>query len=200
MGAGGCDSIGALADRLADDAALRLRLRRGIANSRTGAFRDPDQFRLLHDELLPPMLAAGGPVRVWSAGCSDGSELFSLAELFERLGAAGRAHLLGSDLLEENLAKARARAAEAPASVSRALRWERRDLVNDGAPPGRWQLVLCRNVAIYFNDEARDRLHGTLAAALAPGGVLLLGRSERLPRPDRLELVEVGPHAYRRRS
>src|SRR5437868_401418 len=85
---------------------------------------------------------------------------------------AFRAHLLGSDLLEENLARAREGAALLPPELRARLRWERRDLTADGPPPGTWQLVLCRNVAIYFNASARARLERALVAALAPGGVL----------------------------
>ena len=59
-------------------------------------------------------------------------------------------------------------------------RWEQRDLLRDGPAPGKWHVILCRNVAIYFAYEAKDRLHAQLASSLACGGVLLLGRSERV--------------------
>jgi chemotaxis protein methyltransferase CheR len=78
------------------------------------------------------------------------------------------------------------------------VRWERRDVVAEGPPRGHWRLVLCRNVAIYLARGARDRLHRALASALAPDGVLLLGRSERLTAPEELGLRQVAPHAYGR--
>ena len=78
------------------------------------------------------------------------------------------------------------------------MRWERRDLVADGPPPGRWRLVLCRNVAIYLSPPARRRVYATLVSALGTRGVLLLGRSERLIDPAALGLRPVGPHAYER--
>jgi chemotaxis protein methyltransferase CheR len=78
------------------------------------------------------------------------------------------------------------------------MRWERRDLAADGPPPGRWRLVLCRNVAIYLEPGARRRLYTTLAAALSVRGILLLGRSERLIDPSALGLRPAGPHAYER--
>ena len=78
------------------------------------------------------------------------------------------------------------------------MRWERRDLLHEGAPPGRWDVVLCRNVAIYLTRDARDGLHATLAGALAPGGVLLVGRSEWVPRAASLALEPVAPRAYRK--
>jgi chemotaxis protein methyltransferase CheR len=190
-----------LARLLATDSAARSRFRRSVAISHGGFFRDPEQFALLEDELLPRLLAGGRRVTAWSAGCADGAELWSLGLVLERLGALDRALLLGSDLLEENVSLARRGAYDAhPLSTALRgrLRWERRDLVADGAPPGRWRLVLCRNVAIYLAPESRQRLHRTLAAALAADGVLLLGRSERLLDPGSLGLRAVAPHAYGR--
>ena len=186
---------------VAGDPSVRDRFRRSIAVSVSGLFRDPEQFDLLERELLPPLLEGGRRLRVWSAGCADGSELYSVAILLERLGALERAFLLGSDLLEENLAAARRGVYEGAAISERLrarVRFQQRDLVRAGAPPGKWQLILCRNVAIYLAAEAKQRLHRTLASALAPGGVLLLGRSERLANPAALGLERSAPHAYRR--
>lgn len=165
----GAASVNELVRRLDADPGARRRFRMSVAVSVSGLFRDPAQFELLERTLLPPLLAGGRRITVWSAGCANGTELYSLAIVLQRLGALERAHLLGSDLLEENLAEAR-------------------------------RLVLCRNLAIYLAPAARHALHETLAGALAPGGVLLLGRSERLTRPEALGLESVAPHAYRRAS
>jgi chemotaxis protein methyltransferase CheR len=196
----GVRDVEGLVRLLRADPAARERFRSSVAVSVSGLFRDPDQFDLLERELLPPLLDAGR-LSVWSAGCANGSELYSVGILLKRLGALEGSFLLGSDLLEENLAAAR-RAVYGDVSISSELRarvrWEQRDLIRDGAPPGRWRLVLCRNVAIYLTPAAKQALHETLAGALATGGVLLLGRSERLSDPTRLGLVRVVPHAYRK--
>jgi chemotaxis protein methyltransferase CheR len=84
-----------------------------------------------------------------------------------------------------------------PALRARA-RWERRDLATDPAPPGRWDLILCRNVAIYLEPAAKARAHRALAGALGPGGTLMLGRSERLGDPSALGLRRVERHVYER--
>jgi chemotaxis protein methyltransferase CheR len=189
----------ALARTLRRDAGERGRFRRSVAISHAAMFRDPEQFALLEDELLPRLTAGGGRVAAWSAGCADGSELYSLGIVLERAGVLERSLLLGSDLLEENLALARQGAFEGVSDALRArVRWERRDLVADGPPPGHWRLVLCRNVAIYLAPEARGRLYATLVAALSRRGVLLLGRSERLIEPAAFGLRAIGPHAYER--
>ena len=197
----GVTTIADLTRLLASDADARRRFRASIAVSVTGLFREPAQFDLLEQKLLPPLLANGRRITVWSAGCADGTELYSVAIVLHRLGALGRAHLLGSDLLEENLAEAR-RGTYASVTIAPELRvrcrWELRDLTRDGAPRGAWRLVICRNLAIYLAPDARDALHTTLAGALAPGGVLLLGHTERLTHAEALGLEHVAPHAYRR--
>jgi chemotaxis protein methyltransferase CheR len=190
------DDADGLARALGRDVEARRRFRRSVAISHSSLFRDPEQFALLEDVLLPRLLAGGSRLSAWSAGCSDGAELHTLALVLERMGALDRTLLLGSDLLEENLAAARA--AEYPPALHARMRWERRDLAADGPPPGRWRLVLCRNVAIYLEPDARRRLYTTLASALALRGILLLGRSERLIDPLALGLRPAGPHAYER--
>jgi chemotaxis protein methyltransferase CheR len=195
-----CDELSdGLARRLARDPAARGRFRRSVAISHGGMFRDPEQFDLLERVLLPRLLEDGRRLTAWSAGCSRGEELYTLGIVLERLGALDRSLLLGSDLLEENIAAARvARPDGVSGAVRERLRWERRDIVGDGPPAGRWRLVVCRNVAIYLAPAARRRLHEALAGALAAGGVLLLGRSERLLDAQSLGLRPVAPHAYER--
>jgi chemotaxis protein methyltransferase CheR len=75
---------------------------------------------------------------------------------------------------------------------------ESADLVRDPAPGGHWDLVLCRNVAIYLDAAAKARLHRTLAGVLPAGGVLMVGSSERLSDPAALGLRRIEPHVYQR--
>jgi chemotaxis protein methyltransferase CheR len=196
-------SVQELVRLVGEDVAARARFRRSVAVSVSGLFRDPAQFDLLERDLLPPLVARRGRVSVWSAGCADGSELYSVAILLDRFHALERSLLLGSDVLDENLAVAKD-GVYGKVTMSDELRlrarWERRDLVRDGAPSGKWRLILCRNVAIYLSPAAKLVLHETLSQSLAPEGVLLLGRSERLTSPARLGLERVGPHAYRRKA
>jgi chemotaxis protein methyltransferase CheR len=190
-----------LAARLRGDENARGRFRRSVAVSHSGFFRDPDQFEALEQRILPRLLEHVGRLRGWSAGCATGLELWSLAVVLNRLGVLERAHLLGSDLLRENLDTARAGVydvVEITPALRTKPRWERRDLVGDPPPGGRWDLILCRNVAIYLQPEAKARLHRTLAGALGRGGVLMIGRSERLSDPAALGLRRLEPHVYER--
>jgi chemotaxis protein methyltransferase CheR len=77
--------------------------------------------------------------------------------------------------------------------------FESRDLLRQPAPSGEFDLAACRNVVIYFTEEARDALHAKLAGALRPGGFLFVGNAERVANPDRLGLDRVSPQIYRRK-
>lgn len=196
------DGNSALIRLLEEDPEARTRFRRSVAISVSGLFRDSEQFERLEEEILPQLLAGGTRrVTVWSAGCADGSELYSVGVLLNRLRGLDRALLLGSDVLEENISSAR-RGLFAETSVSDPVcartRWERRDVVRDGPPPGKWRLVICRNLGIYLAPGAKVALHQTLAQALAHDGFLMLGRSERIGDPGGYGLGRAGPHLYRK--
>ena len=197
----GVEDADELARLIAADEEARSRFRVSVAMVVTGLFRDAEQFQLLERELVQLAIGARRQLRVWSAGCADGSELYSVGIVLAQMGLLDNAVLLGSDLLSENLVVAEQGVygdVQLPASLRMRLRWEQRDLVRDPAPAGKWSVVLCRNVAIYLSAEAKQGLHERLAGALATGGVLLLGRSERLSDPVRLGLEPVAPHAYRK--
>lgn len=193
--------VESLGSAIRRDERIRQEFRRSVAISVTGFFRDAEQFE--HLERHMGWLRQTPRPRVWSAGCSNGSELWSVAVLLDRLRAAERAQLLGSDLLPENVARARDGASDGvlaghtlPTNVRPVF--EVRDLAREAAAPGPWHVILCRNVAIYFAPQTRMELHAKLAEALATNGLLLLGRSERVTDPASLGLEQVAPHLYRR--
>jgi chemotaxis protein methyltransferase CheR len=194
------DGSRALARLLRADEAARGRFRRAVAVSHTGFFRDAEQFVVIERELLPRLAERARRLRCWSAGCADGSELYSLAVVLQRASLLESSFLLGSDLLEENVSAARRGPTfpEITAGMRAKVRFERRDLLRDGAPPGRFSLVICRNVAIYLAPDAKRRLHSLLAGSLAPGGALVVGRSERIGYAGTLGLAQAGPHVYLR--
>jgi chemotaxis methyl-accepting protein methylase len=121
--------------------------------------------------------------------------------MLRRLGALARSRLVGSDMSAGRIELAR-RGAMVSAMVRQearpVLRWERRDLLGEPPPPGAFDLVLCRNVTIYFEPPAQRAVYVKLAAAQQPGGVLMLGTCERLLAPAQFGLAVAGPHLYRK--
>jgi chemotaxis protein methyltransferase CheR len=184
-----------LAALVAREPEQRRRFRRAVAVSTTRMFRDAQQFDLLAG-LLDGLRQGPRPLRVWSVGASDGSELCSVALLLDSRGLLDGTTLLGSDLLEENVALAHERSRERLAPQQRdPVRFERRDVATS-APAGAWDVILCRNVLIHLSSDARARLLRRAVDGLRPGGLLLLGRSERVTRPETMGLRDAAPNAY----
>jgi len=72
------------------------------------------------------------------------------------------------------------------------------DLLRDAVSQGSFDLILCRNVVIYFTEPVRDALHERLAGALRPGGYLMVGSSERVSAPQAFGLATAHPFIYRK--
>lgn len=168
-------------------------------------FRDPPVFAAIHERVIPELLSSPprpSGLRVWSAGCSDGSELYSVAMLLAEHGAAGNSTLLGTDCRPLALAQARDACYDThavmnvPASLfgkyfhfddggwrvnpalRSAARWRGGEVLRTCEPSG-WDLILCRNLAIYMQAASAQRLWRRLEHLLQPGGILVLGKAER---------------------
>ena len=163
-------------------------------------------------ELLDRARGRGAPnVRIWSAGCATGEEAYTLALLAcEAFGPAGApVTILATDISEAALTRARegeyrTRSTREldPSLCARYFREEgerlvarerlrslvtfaRHNLVHDPAPPlgeAPFDLILCRNVLIYFDTETTDHVIAALDGSLAPSGTLLLGAADALCR------------------
>ena len=82
--------------------------------------------------------------------------------------------------------------------LKRLVRFETGDLLRVQPEAESYDLVLCRNTVIYFNDEVRDALHARLAEALRPGGYLIIGATERVSSPQAIGLTPTHPFTYRK--
>jgi chemotaxis protein methyltransferase CheR len=160
-------------------------------------------------------------IRVWSAGCSSGDEPYSLAILFHRYAATagllsqiGRVRVVGTDI-DRRCLTAAARGefeegdfADTPddlrqryftattpftvdPSIREMVRFESRDLLASPPPAGLHDLIVCRNVLIYFDRETQERLFEMFYQALAPQGFLVLGKVETLLGPSRARFAPV---------
>jgi chemotaxis protein methyltransferase CheR len=78
------------------------------------------------------------------------------------------------------------------------IRWEKQDLLRDRYPAGPFDMIACRNVVIYFTEEAKDRIYQGFVRSLRPGGVLFVGGTEAIMRPQALGLTVMGPGFYRK--
>lgn len=181
------------------DAALGDRIVDALLNQETSFFRDAAVFDLVGEALAE--LAPGRRARVWSAGCATGQEPLSLAMLLAERGLDFE--ILATDVSEGALSRARQGRytqfeIQRGLPIRRMMRWfdaadpdwvakpelmrhlafRRVNLVADQCPAGRFDLILCRNVLLYLAPAQREAVFARLAAALRPGGLLLLGAGE----------------------
>jgi chemotaxis protein methyltransferase CheR len=184
---------------------LVIELANALRVGETRFYRDAAQWEALRTSVLPGLarIRVGGALVGLSAGCSTGEEAWTLGMLLsEAAGQGVRTRVVGLDRSEPALVTARAgvydsgSAQHLPRELSQrwlqasvdgslaivpALRvqvtFQNRDLTR-GVPAGRYAVVICKNVLIYFGDAAQRRLVTDLLDALSDDGVLLVARSE----------------------
>jgi chemotaxis protein methyltransferase CheR len=209
-------------DELSRSGGLLQRLVDRVTVQESAFFRHPDHFDVLAATILPALAA---PVTVWSAGCANGQEAYSLAMLLAEQGVDGS--VLATDLSTSALARTAAatyssreigglsphrrvrhlsRAGDdwTVRSVLRSRVTSMRHNLLDGVPAlaADCQVVFCRNVLIYFSPGHTEAFLDALAAALSPGAYLFLGSAESMWHvTDRFEAVRLGDSfVYRRRD
>ncbi|MDY7230550.1 CheR family methyltransferase [Hyalangium rubrum] len=196
-----------------------------VAVHKTDLFRDEVQLSSFRSHVLEPLVAQGQgrPLRVWSAGCATGEEVATLLILLEEAGADPSSTVLGTDISDAVLTRARSlsfaadqvrrlpqgireryfvpdgtRSALLPQLRERAS-FQIHNLMDMPYPVGGgdgFDVIFCRNVLIYFTAEAFDRVVESLAERLTMGGTLVLSSAEPLLHaPPSLRIIR-GEHAF----
>jgi chemotaxis protein methyltransferase CheR len=212
---------------LSVDASELERFRNYLTINVTEFFRDQNRWDIVRDEILPHLIRnakenyQGDGLKLWSAGCSIGAEAYTLAMLMAEVFPRQKYLLLATDLDRGALSIARSHgpytqedlhslneiqrqkyiSAAAPyyvnESLQKYLRFEEQDLLAGRFDTG-FDLIVCRNVVIYFTAEAKDTLYARFSAALRPGGVLFLGGTEIISGAGKFGLQNFGVSFYRK--
>jgi len=178
----------------------------------TEFFREPAVFDAVSASVLPRLAQLNRPLRIWSAACSGGAELYSMAILLAEAGLLSRSELVGTDCRPDSIEQARRgcfpsvslrlvgqdlrrKYFESVGDLWRPIepiraraRWKVADVLT-GVEEGPWDILLWRNASIYFTPAAGDVVLRRLAATLVAGGVLMVGKAERPAKPSPLTLV-----------
>lgn len=191
----------------------------------THFFREPHHFETLRNDVLPGLIErarAGGRVRIWSAGCSNGQEPYSIAmTVLEKCPEAARLDfkILGTDIdpvvvrtaqaakyPEDELAQidakyrsllpARDAEGRLPESLRQMITFGVLNLIEPFPFRGKFDVIFCRNVAIYFDNPTQQKVWSAFQHALNPGGYLFIGHSERMSGPAAQHLKTAGITTY----
>jgi len=202
------------------ESGFRNQVIEAMTTNETQWFRDGYPFTIVQEKLFPEFSTKGKQrIRIWSAACSSGQEAYSLSMLLQEQKTRGgtlEGEILGTDIsqamvshtLEGRYNAAAMRRGLGPDRQGRFFRelgedqWQTlpeirsrikaqvHNLRESYAPLGRFDLIFCRNVLIYFSSELREDILRRMCQQLNPGGYLIVGASESLSRhADQLEMI-----------
>jgi len=180
-----------------------------LLNNETYFFRDRQPFDLLAAQALPQLAIARADkkrLRIWSAGCSTGQEVYSLAMLFAENPVQWQGwtiDILGTDVSNTVVDRARSGTytqfeVQRGLGINQMIRWfeecddgwraveqlrkpvrfQVHNILEAPPHPGQFDIILCRNVLLYFSSDMRRLAFTRLSQAIAPDGTLMLGAGE----------------------
>lgn len=168
-------------------------------------YRNPEQWKVLEQDVFPDLVKRyGSGVRIWSAACSTGDEPYSLVMLLSKFMPLNKIKIIATDIDNQVLDKARMGLYRAQSlaglpkefkdkyftkigdssyqicdEVKQCVEFKKHNLLKDPYPT-RLNLIVCRNVVIYFTDEAKDEIYKKFYNCLVPGGTLFVGSTEQI--------------------
>lgn len=207
---------------LAENSSLREKFIDHLTINVSEFFRNPAQWTILQEEIIPALLKRGeGKIRAWSAGCSTGEEAYTLAMVLLQKAPQNFERILATDIDPRVLEKARqgvysAKSVagvpphllkkyficrgefyEANEELKRQIIFKQHDLLRDPFPH-RCDLILCRNVVIYFTEDAKISLYQRFSNTLTKGGILFIGSTEQIFQARELGLKPVATFFYQK--
>lgn len=168
-------------------------------------WRNPDQWKVLETEIVPKLIEHSGKnLKVWSAACSTGDEPYSLVMLLSKFMPLSDIKIIATDIDKQVIEKAKAglysqkSVAGLPADllgkyftkvglsnyqiapeVKACVEFREHNLLKDSYPKG-MDLIVCRNVLIYFTEEAKEGIYRKFNDSLRKGGYLFIGSTEQI--------------------
>jgi len=210
MRSANCETFGDYLRYLKSNAPELENLRNALTINVTEFFRDNDVYEVMRKEILPSLFQHRKRLRIWCAGCSTGEEPYSIAMILSEIMAQNpeiSAQIFATDIDKVVLEKAKEGIFSSKAMVKLStaqihrhftalpegnfqvkpylrelIRFRPHDLMS-GVPVSRWlDLVICRNVTIYFTEKQKDELARMFHTALVSGGFYIMGKTEYLGR------------------
>lgn len=172
-------------------------------------YRNPEQWRLLENKVFPYLFDKfGKTIKIWSAACSTGDEPYTLAMVLGKFMPLDRVQIIATDIDKQVLEKAQLGIYDEKSlkglppefrtkyftqinekhfqikdEVKRCVKFSQHNLLKDPYPDN-CNLIVCRNVMIYFTEEAKQDLYRKFNQALKRDGILFVGSTEQIISPQ----------------
>ena len=167
-------------------------------------YRNPDQWKILDQEIFPELVQKfGNRLKIWSAACSTGDEPYSLVMALSKHVPLQNIKILATDLDKQVMAQAKVglyneksiasvpdefkkkyftkvgKSYQISDEIKKHVEFKEHNLIKD-VYPSNYHMIVCRNVLIYFTDEAKDDVFVKFNKSLAKGGLLFIGSTEQM--------------------
>lgn len=171
-------------------------------------FRNANRWEVVMNRIIPGFLKSKRRLKIWSAACSTGEEPYTIALILARYLPLSEIEVLATDLDQNAIARAKQgvyhrRSLESVPSdllqkyftvgihgmyeisndIKRCVKFQKQNLLEDSFDK-EFDLIVCRNVIIYFTEEAKELLYHKFSASLRPGGILFVGSTEQIFNPQ----------------
>ncbi len=186
-------------------------------------YRNPEQWNLLEKDVLPYLFNKfGNGLKIWSAACSTGDEPYSLVMLLSKYMPLSRIKIIATDIDKQILEKAKLGLYNVKSlkalpqefitkyfrevnsstyqiidSVKACVEFKKHDLLKD-AYPTQCDLIVCRNVLIYFTEEAKDEIYKKFNSSLKKDAILFVGSTEQIIQPQNLQFATYKSFFYKK--
>ncbi len=171
-------------------------------------YRNPEQWRVLEKVVLPELLKDNKNLKVWSAACSTGEEPYTLVMVLSRFMPLSSIKVLAADIDDGAIKKAKngiymkkalvnvpqdfkneyfedlGKTFKISQKIKSRVEFKKMNLLSDNYPRG-YDLIVCRNVMIYFTEDAKDAMYKKFNKALRTGGYLFVGSTEQMVSPKK---------------
>jgi chemotaxis protein methyltransferase CheR len=217
-------NISQYCERLDRDTEEVTRLRNFLTINVTEFYRDRTHFEMLRKIVLPELLSNNPKLHIWSAGCSDGEEPYSLAVMLDELTPGVKHHIIATDIDKESLNKAASGGPYQPLEtrnipqqylgkyfffsndsywvkeqIRERITFFQHDLTQNTFPTS-LDLIICRNVTIYFSNQTKRLLNLKFLNSLKENGILFIGATETMLDADEIGFQRMFPCFYKKNT
>lgn len=183
-------------------------------------YRNPDQWKIVENTIFPEVIKRKGNIKIWSAACSTGEEPYTITMLLSRFLPLSKISITATDIDKEAMEKAKKGIynktsvkgvpkeivtkyfSETPEKmlkisdeIKKCVNFKQHNLLKDSYGEG-YDLIVCRNVMIYFTEEAKAEIYKKFSNALAKDGILFVGSTEQIIAPQKYNLKPLKTFFY----
>lgn len=183
-------------------------------------YRNPEQWKIVESTIFPDVIKRKGNIKIWSAACSTGEEPYTITMLLSKFLPLNKISITATDIDKEAMEKAKKgiytktsvkgvpketvskyftetpdKMLKISDEIKKCVNFKQHNLLKDTYGDG-YDLIVCRNVMIYFTEEAKAEIYKKFSNSLAKDGILFVGSTEQIIAPQKYNLKPLKTFFY----